>query len=150
MDDLNQLLTKEEIDQLRSAYDAHAVFDLKVQVTAAVYPPHEPWAAMHADSFFRHGPLEGRQRELCLVTLLAYRSPGLSLAFHIYGSLMEGASVPELCHAIGISGGYGGMPAYVAGMRTAKRTLQALKEVATDPASDLMSVFRALVAAFPV
>lgn len=148
MNDLTTMLTFDAIARLRSAYDPEKLRAANAKAFADTYPPMAPWAEAAAAVFFRTGPLSARERELCLVTLLAHRAPGLSMSNHVYWALMEGVSVAELCEAIGLAGGYGGMPTYSSGVLALHRTLTVLQRVAAEPQHDSHAVLAALVQDF--
>jgi alkylhydroperoxidase/carboxymuconolactone decarboxylase family protein YurZ len=148
MDTLAGFLTATELDTLRGFYDARALLDLKVSATAAAHPPHLPWASAIRDVFFAGSSLAAGQRELCIITLLAYRAPQLSLATHVYAGLMEGLSVAEICEAIGLSGCYAGMPAYTEALGTVQKTLAVMKRMAGDAEPRAEKLLMELVSAF--
>jgi alkylhydroperoxidase/carboxymuconolactone decarboxylase family protein YurZ len=142
------MLDAEEIDRLRAAYDPNQLRAANAKAFADTYPPIAPWADAAAAVFFRSGPLAPRERELCLVTLLTHRAPGLSLSNHIYWALMEGVSIAELCEAIGLAGGYCGLPAYSSGVLVLQKSLKVLRRVAAQPERDSRAVLAALVQDF--
>jgi alkylhydroperoxidase/carboxymuconolactone decarboxylase family protein YurZ len=148
MQTLSDLLTSGELSHLRSGYDAHAVLELKVRATSAGHPAHAPWTLAIRDTFFGDSGLSGRERELCIIALLSFRAPDISLATHVYAGLMEGLSVAEICSAIGLGGCYGGLPAYTESMGTVRRTLTVLKQLALDPDPTGPKALLALVTAF--
>jgi alkylhydroperoxidase/carboxymuconolactone decarboxylase family protein YurZ len=148
MEALTNMLTDAELAALRAGYDATALLDLKVSATAAAYPPHSAWAQATRDTFFAERALSARQRELCIIALLGFRAPTLSLATHVYAALMEGCSVAEVCEAIGLSGAYGGLPAYTEAMAVVQRTLAAMKRVAAAPAPATATAIWELVSVF--
>jgi len=148
VDDLTRMLDAEEIEALRAVYDSEQLRAANAKAFADTYPPMAPWADASAAVFFRNGPLAPRERELCLVTLLTHRAPGLSLSNHIYWAIMEGVSIAELCEAIGLAGGYGGLPTYSNGVLVLHRTLKVLRQVATRPERDSRAVLAALIQDF--
>lgn len=145
MENLAQILTREKLERLRAHYRSSAVLDLKVQATSVAHPPHAPWVEAIRASFYERSALPGRERELCIIALLAYRAP-TSLGTHVYAGLMEGLSVEEICEAIGISGCYGGLPAYTDGVTVVRKTLAVLERIAGAPNPDPRTVLMSLVA----
>ena len=149
IENLAEVLTASDVTLLRRGYDATALIDLKMSATAAPYPALEPWVTAIGATFFENDALPARDRELCLITLLAYRAPGLSLGTHIYAGLMEGLRVEEICQAIGLSGCYGGLPAFTESISSVRRTLLVLKRCAAGPVQATRAVLEALVSARP-
>lgn len=147
MQALTEILTAAELQALRAAYDADAVLALKVRVTSSSFPAHAPWAEAIRDTFYSEGSLTPAQRELSLVTLLAYRGPALPFATHVYTGLMEGLSVAEICGAIGLAGCYAGLTAYTEGMAVVRKTLNVMKRMASQDAQ-AEAVLLAIAAAF--
>lgn len=148
MNDLTRILDAAAIEALRAAYDSNQLRAANAQAFSETYPPLAPWAQSAAAVFFRNGPLAPRERELCLLTLLTHRAPGLSLSNHIYWALMEGVSVAEICEAIGLAGCYGGLPTFSAGVLVLQKTLEVLRRVAAQSERDSRAVLAALVHAF--
>lgn len=148
MQDLTRLITEQELSRLREAFDEGVLLRANTSAFAAVYPPLADWGQSVGRLFFGPGPLCPRERELCLVTLLAQRAPGISLANHVYWALMEGVSVEAICQAVGLAGCYGGLPTYTQGVFTVQRTLTVLGRLAAGDERGPEAVLRALVAAF--
>jgi hypothetical protein len=67
---------------------------------------------------------------------------------HVYAALMEGASVAEICEAVGLSGCYGGLPTYIDAMATVRKTLTVMKQMAGEPEPHVKAVTLQLAAAF--
>ena len=148
MHDLTRMLDAAEIERLRASFDSDHLRAANARAFEETYPPLAPWAQAAAAVFFRNGPLAPRERELCLVALLAHRAPGLSLSNHVYWALMEGVSVAQICEAIGLAGCYGGLPTYTSGVLVLRRTLEVLRRVAALPERDARAVLAALVLEF--
>jgi alkylhydroperoxidase/carboxymuconolactone decarboxylase family protein YurZ len=129
-------------------YDPDDLRAANARAFAETYPPLAPWAETAAAVFFRPGALAPRERELCLVTLLSHRAPGVSLSNHIYWALMEGVTVSELCEVIGLAGCYTGLPTYSSGVLVLHRTLHTLNRLAEEPECDSRAALAALVREF--
>jgi alkylhydroperoxidase/carboxymuconolactone decarboxylase family protein YurZ len=147
MQALSEILTAAELQTLRAAYDPDAVLALKVRVTSASFPAHAPWAEAIRDTFYGEHGLTPPQRELSIITLLAYRGPVLPFATHVYTGLMEGLSVAEICGAIGLAGCYAGLTTYTESMAVVRKTLDVLKRMASQDAG-AEAVLMAIAAAF--
>lgn len=145
LEDLTRLLNDSEIETLRAKYNPEQLRAANARAFEQIYPPLAPWAQAAASTFFRNGPLRPRERELCLITLLAHRAPGVSLANHVYWALMEGVTIAEICEAIGLAGCYGGLPTYTNGVLVLQRTLHILRHLAADTAHDSQAVLAKLV-----
>ncbi len=148
MQDLTQMITSAELTRLREAFDPEVLLRANSGAFATVYPRLASWGENVGELFFAPGPLAPRERELCLVTLLTQRSPGLSLGNHVYWALMEGVTVEQICQAVGLAGCYGGLPTYTQGVFTVHRTLTVLKKLAPASERGPETVLRALVEAF--
>jgi alkylhydroperoxidase/carboxymuconolactone decarboxylase family protein YurZ len=148
MQNLTTIVTDEELARLRSAYSSDSLLAANAGAFAEVYPRFAPWGDTVGRLCFETSPLAARDRELALITLLAHRSPGLSMANHVYWGLMEGLTVIQVCEVIALVGCYCGLPTYTQGVLTLKRTLQTLREVASEEDRTSMRVLSALVAGF--
>jgi alkylhydroperoxidase/carboxymuconolactone decarboxylase family protein YurZ len=146
---LGHLLPDHEVEQLRRGYDKQAFLGANQQAFATAYPPLGPWAQAVGSLLYADEPIPPRIRELCLITLLTYRAPGLALATHVYWGLMEGVTVEQVCHAASLSGCYGGFPTLVDGIVVIQRTLGLLHKLAAQsPACGSKDVLVALGAEF--
>jgi alkylhydroperoxidase/carboxymuconolactone decarboxylase family protein YurZ len=132
MEALVQLLTTADLDRLRSVYDKRVFLTANQDAFSSAYAPLGPWADAAGAILSADTPIAPQVRELCLITLLAYRAPGLSLATHVYWGLMEGATAEQVCHAVSFAGCYGGFPTLATGLVVVKRTLLLLKGLAVE------------------
>jgi Carboxymuconolactone decarboxylase family len=94
-----------------------------------------------------------KDRERCLIAVLASRDAGLNLALHIYIGLMEGLTPQEIADVIFLSGVYTGVDRISDGLVTEVKTLgvlvRVIAETATPPLQCTASaVVAALRAAF--
>lgn len=146
MDDIRTLLSDEMLAKLRAAYEPGALVAANATATTRMYPAIEPWCAGIVSTFFTDsGPLAPRQREQCLIALLAYTGPEVSLGVHVYWGLMEGLSLDEICQVIALTGCYGGLPKGYRGLQVVARVTRALQRVATTSARGPASVLEALM-----
>jgi alkylhydroperoxidase/carboxymuconolactone decarboxylase family protein YurZ len=149
MDDLRGLLSDEKLRALREGYDARATGTATSSPFAEVYPPLHLWVSQTAATFF--GPestLVPRDRERCVIALLAASGVTMSLAIHIYWGLMEGLSVDEICQTIALSGVYGGVQRVAEGFLVLQRALECLSSAVDLGSVGSQVVLTAIVAAF--
>lgn len=144
MADVTQMLTSEEIDRLRRAFDGAGLVKANVVAMEAAYAPLRAWGEA-ASMFYDDGPLTARERELCLIVLLSVNAPEISLADHVYWALMEGATPAAICQAVGLAGCYAGMPALTRGMMTTIKVFNVLKRMAAAPDHGAERVFAELM-----
>jgi alkylhydroperoxidase/carboxymuconolactone decarboxylase family protein YurZ len=143
--ELSAILTERDLEQLRAGYDGHALIELKVAATSAPHSALAPWVSAIGSTFFGDTALAARDRELCLITLLSFRAPGISVCTHVYAGLMEGLSVQEICQAVGLAGCYGGLPAYTESIGAVRKTLSILKRCVERSTCDTRSVLDATI-----
>jgi len=148
MEPLEDSISDAEVARLRAGYDKHVFLEANRKAFSTAYPPLGPWADAAGALLSADTPIEPKVRELCLISLLAYRAPGLSLATHVYWGLMEGASVRQICHAATFAGCYGGFPTLAASLLAIKRTLSTLKQLANEPSCGSERVLPALALEF--
>lgn len=141
------MLDPNEVETLRRAYDSQQLLDTNSNSFANLYPPFAAWQQTVGTLFFGSEPLSARERELCLVALLA-QTPGPSLATHVYWGLMEGLTIDQIMHAVGLSSCYGGLPVLTRGMFIIQKTLGVLKKVAAAGDCAPSAVMTALIAEF--
>jgi alkylhydroperoxidase/carboxymuconolactone decarboxylase family protein YurZ len=112
------------LGSLRQAYDPKAMSAANVVALSAAFPALKAWAEATSATFFEDpGALAPKDRERCIVTLLAYDGPGMSLAVHVYWGLMEGLSPLEVCQAVSLAGCYGGLPSCARGLLVTQRVM---------------------------
>jgi alkylhydroperoxidase/carboxymuconolactone decarboxylase family protein YurZ len=145
MENLSALITPSELEQLRTAYDKRAFLGANQNAFVEAYPPLASWIQATSNLLYADGPISTQQRELCLITLLAYRSPGLALATHVYWGLMEGLSLEQVCHAASIAGCYGGFPTLGDAIVVIKRTCSVLKRLVGDDSTRASSTVLAAI-----
>ncbi|HKP64416.1 MAG TPA: carboxymuconolactone decarboxylase family protein [Polyangiales bacterium] len=113
-----------------------------------IYPPLQSWGEEVSATFYdRPGPLTAKDRERCIIALVTLLGATLPLAIHIYWGLMEGLSVEEICHTIGLSGCYGGLPKASHGLLVVERTLALLNRV-SEAGPNATAVLEALISEF--
>ena len=145
---LPDVLSQAELDRLREAYDGASLVAANAEAFGRPYQRLAAWGPTVATLFYAPDPIPPRERELCMITLLAYRSPGLALANHLYWGLMEGLSVEQACQAIGLAGCYCGLPTYNESVFVVHRTLHVLKRLLAAGECAAKAVLAALVSEF--
>jgi alkylhydroperoxidase/carboxymuconolactone decarboxylase family protein YurZ len=149
MNDLTSLLGREQLDKLRRSYRADELVAANVTGVGQAYPPLASWNREIGATFYAaDGPLTPINRERCMVALLAYAGPPISLAVHVYWGLMEGLTVDELCQVIGLTGCYGGLPRCVQGLLVLERMLGLLERLGKSDRSTAAAVLQEIVVEF--
>lgn len=148
MENLANVLSAAELEKLRVGYDKRVFLEANQHAFSDAYPPLGPWTSAVAALLYGDDPLSPQQRELCLITLLAFRAPGLALATHVYWGLMEGLTVQQVCHAVSLAGCYGGFPTLADALVVIQRTLAVFRALVAGPASDSTTVLTAIVREF--
>lgn len=148
LENLATVLSTAELEKLRAGYDKRGFLEANQHAFSDAYPPLGPWTSAAATLLYGDDPLSPKQRELCLITLLAYRAPGLALATHVYWGVMEGLTVEQVCHAVSLAGCYGGFPTLAEAFVVLKRTLAVLHGLVAGSSCDSKTVLTAIVREF--
>jgi alkylhydroperoxidase/carboxymuconolactone decarboxylase family protein YurZ len=146
MQDLKTILGDEQITALRAGYDPHAMRAAMLKTIIEPYPALGPWNEGIAASFYAdQSPLRAIDRERCLLAVLSISAVPVSLAIHIYWGLMEGITVEETCHILGLAACYAGVPALSRSLPTLHDTLHALARISATQQRQSLDVVKALV-----
>lgn len=139
---------------LRTAYDRQVMLSILKDTLPRVYAPAEPYVSAIVDAFFGDVPdeedqprdmLSVKDRERCLIAVLAARGAGFTLAIHIYLALMEDVSLEEIAHILLLAGAYAGIDMFTGGLEVARHTVTALvKAVGPGGAPDAPAVLALL------
>jgi alkylhydroperoxidase/carboxymuconolactone decarboxylase family protein YurZ len=148
MENLALVISTTELARLRAGYQPSAFLGANQSAFIDAYPPLASWIQATSSLLYAQGPISAQQRELCLITLLSYRSPGLALATHVYWGLMEELTPEQVCHAASIAGCYGGFPTLGDAITVIKRTYELLKRLAANEAPQSNMVLAAIVHEF--
>jgi len=149
MDKIEAALPDTQLDTLRKAYrDADAV-----KVLSSGIPALDDRTAGYIDAirhaFYEGAAMQPKDRERCLIAVLASRDAGLNLAIHIYLGLMADLSAAQIADIIFLGGIYTGVDRISDGLAAEMKTLTVLAQVATPPAQcAVVDVMKALAAAF--
>lgn len=149
MDDIRTLLSDEQLARLRNAYDPAVLLGANLTATQQIYPLIAPWCSGLAATFFENdSPLAARDRERCLIALLAHVGPPMSLAVHVYWGLMEGLSLSEAAHTVALTGCYGGLPKAYQGFSVVSRVARLLRQAVAEASMGSDAVLTRLVDEF--
>jgi alkylhydroperoxidase/carboxymuconolactone decarboxylase family protein YurZ len=145
--DLRNQFDDEMIRELRAAFDPRVMAAVNVGAFVERMPPLAAWARVTSDTFFDNDfAMAAKDRERCIVALLAYTGPPLSLAVHVYWALMEGVSPEEVCAAVSLAGCYGGLPKAAQGLLVLEATAALLHDVSASQDRGPGAVLSALLA----
>jgi alkylhydroperoxidase/carboxymuconolactone decarboxylase family protein YurZ len=136
--DIRHILTTEQLDRLRSGYDAEVMNRTAMNALVGPFPPARAFAEFVIDHFYRPGRWAPAHREQCVITYFASRSAGnaANLGTHIYWGLMEGLSPELVGDTILLAAAYSGIENYSAGIGVMKHVLTMLRGVVDDPDPD--------------
>ena len=149
MDKIGAALPDTQRKTLRGAYqDADAV-----KILSSGIPALDARTAGYIDeirkAFYDRTTMDPKDRERCLIAVLASRDAGLNLAIHIYLGLMAGLKPAEIADIIFLGGIYTGVDRISDGLAAEMKTLTVLAQVATTPGQCAVAdVMKALGAAF--
>src|SRR5262245_17499126 len=134
---------------LRATYNPAAMTAAEVQSLAAIVPRFGPWNEGIAKTFYEPtGPMQGKDRERCLIALLASDGAALSLVIHVYRGLMEGLSPKEVVQIVGLVACYTGLPKLTFGIEVLHRAFRVLEGLAATESRLPGAVISALVQEF--
>jgi alkylhydroperoxidase/carboxymuconolactone decarboxylase family protein YurZ len=149
MDKIDAALQPAQLKTLRKAYqDADAV-----KILSTGIPSLDDRTAGYIDAirhaFYEGSAMQPKDRERCLIGVLASRDAGLNLAIHVYLGLMAGLSPAAIADTIFLGGIYSGVDRISDGLAAEVKTLTVLAQVATTPGTCAVAdVMKALGAAF--
>lgn len=149
MQDITTILGATELSRLRAAFDPEVLLGANTQAFATVYPRLSKWGDTFGELFYTPGPLNARERELCVIAMLAPRAPSVSFSNHVYWGLMEGLTVDEIAYTLGLAGSYDGMPTFVQSMLALASTLHVLQRLGASDVHDPATVLRTFAGAIP-
>ena len=151
MPPIDSMLSDVQLANLRGAYDAAKMADLLSSKMPSLDPDTAGYVAQIRQAFYDRCRMEPKDRERCLIGILASRDAGLNLALHVYVGLMEGLSPHDVADVVFLGGIYTGVDRISDGLDTVTRTLTVLARLAGRDESrevPVGDVAAALVAAF--
>lgn len=141
MGDIRTILSDAHLGALRQGYDRASMTSAMVTAIEGRYPPLAAWNREIERLFYREdSPLAPRDRERCLIALLAQSGPPLSLAVHLYWGLMEGMCADEICHTLTLTACYGGVPRLAEAFPALERVLAVVEASAAAGVVDAGSL----------
>lgn len=157
MSDITQVLTPEELAQLRAGYDpARMVADVRASLEV-LWPPATGLVESVLAGFYVPLPetgayrIEGGARERVVLAVLACgHGQPFDVAVHCYWGLMEGLDVGTVADTLLLTALYGGVARYTDGTKILGGTLGLLKQLVAAGKTDCHVVVGAIGKAFPV
>lgn len=121
--------------------DPTAIPAALIEAFSARYAPSKPFIAALLDQMnpiddpsTGKRMLEPKDKERCLIAILAAREPGLELAIHLYVGLVSGLSTKEIAATLQLAGVYTGVDNFGAGLLFFGEVLELLEAARTaDP-----------------
>lgn len=144
-------LSDVQLARLREGYSSTAMTQVLSSGIPNLYSPTSEYIGAIRSAFYDGGrqTMAARDRERCLIAVLAARDAGLNLALHIYVGLMEGLAPEDIADAVFLGGIYTGVDRISDGLNAELRTLGVLAQAADDPdGCEVMRVVQALQAVF--
>ena len=151
MSKITDALSDAQLARLRTAYSSAAMTNVLSSGIPDLHTPTTDFIGAIRRAFYDdgHDTMSPRDRERCLVAILASRDVGLNFALHVYIGLMEGLSPGEIADVVFLSGIYTGVDCISDGLNAEMRALGVLAQAADDPTGcTVVQVVRALQAVF--
>ena len=147
--DIRSALSNDQLTTLRGRYDSRQMTAFLSRGIPGLHKNTSDYIQAIRTAFYDKSRMQPRDREICLIGILAARGAGLNLALHIYIGLMEGLSPDDVADVIFLAGIYMGVDVMSDGLDTTLRTLTVLAQVATSPRDcTVLQVAAALRAVF--
>lgn len=125
------------LSRLRAGYDEGLMQRATRAAASQLYPGGAGYVNAVVDGLYADGPLAARDRERCLIALLARRQEPLMLSVHLYWGVAAGLSPEEVAHTLLLAGAYTGIPNYTAGLVVLEQTAAALTALAAETEGDI-------------
>jgi alkylhydroperoxidase/carboxymuconolactone decarboxylase family protein YurZ len=156
MDQIDGILNDDRLLALRDAYARETMIGVLSKGMPAIDARTTDYISDVRRAFYDSGsPMQPKDRERCLIAVLAARDAGFNLSLHIYLGLMEGLTPQEIADVIFLCGVYTGVDRISDGLGTLVRTLTTLKTqseadgtLVSSPSCTVEEVLRALRQAF--
>jgi alkylhydroperoxidase/carboxymuconolactone decarboxylase family protein YurZ len=140
--DINKILSAKQLVALRAGFTdpaAQKKFKTKMGgLLPSLYAGSTPLLAAVGQLFHDGLPaddappprdlLSVRDRERCIIALLAGREMNSNIALHMYIALMEEVSPAEIAHILLLAGIYSGIPSFADGIQMEERLLRFLAD----------------------
>ena len=138
-----------QLEQLRAAYDPQLAVGAARAALTQADPAGEAYLGAFIEQMYKPEPLAPRDRERCMIVMLAARQERFTLAVHLYWGLMEGLELPEIKQTLVLGGGFTGISTYSMGLATLKKTAEALCAAVEAGETHPFQVLGRLQGAFP-
>ncbi len=128
----DQILTADDLSKLKRGFDKAQLNALLGGTLPKVYPPASGYIEAIMSGFYaqdRTTELDDVNRERCIISLLAAKDAGFTLAIHFYIALMLDISPNEIAHILMLVGTYAGVESFTGGLPKLLKTQGALKEL---------------------
>jgi len=154
---VNDVLTADQLRMLRADYNdkemiavlSSGIPGLDQRTTNFVTAIRQAFYGGEDQFYAEDETMSAKDRERCLIAVLASRDAGLNLALHIYVGLMAGLSPQQIADVIFLCGVYTGVDRISDGLHVEMTTLEVLKRIAVPPLyCSVSNVVPALVAVF--
>ena len=149
MDVIDTILQPGQLEMLRAQYLKADMIDILSRGMPGLDERTTGYVNAIRQAFYEGSTMAPKDRERCLIAVLASRDAGLNLAIHIYIGLMEGLSPQEIADIIFLGGIYTGVDRISDGLAAETRTLTVLAGIAVPPkVFTVQQVMQALRGAF--
>lgn len=154
--DVTEILTAEELEALRADYDPKLLSDVATKALVDKFPASGLWVNTIQKILFKDPEnggkplldLGGRERELCLITLMSAQHLGLELGIHVYWGMMEGLEPGQIAALMTLVGVYAGLSRFEAALSVMTKTMKALDGAAESGETEVLQVVNRLLEAF--
>ncbi len=154
--DVTKMLAPDEIAALRKGYDAPLLSNLATKALVDKFPASGLWVGTIQKILYKDPEnggrplldLEGRERELCLISLLSAQHSGMELGIHVYWGIMEGLEPQQIAALMTLVGVYAGLSRFEAALSVMTITMKALDGAAQAGETDVLGVINRLLEAF--
>ncbi|MSP62260.1 MAG: hypothetical protein EXR72_18405 [Myxococcales bacterium] len=147
---LLDILTVDALKTLRGGFQEPRMIEATGTALTTLFPK----SAVIVDSILQEyqggDDLAPRDRERCIITMLATQDAGLTLAVHMYWGLMEGLDPLEIANTLLLMGAYSGIPHFAHGALILRDLLTELAALAEQGGEAVKSpsVLKALMNRF--
>lgn len=138
---VKDILSDQDLAQLKSAYDPEETRKVLGAFFPAVYPLSGDYVTAVTVAFFGDRPrdtpqprsvLSAPDRERCLIAILADRGADLNLAIHFYLALVNDVSPEEIANILFLVGIYTGVDNMAETLKAEIKTLRTLRTLVCD------------------
>lgn len=149
--DMTGFLTDAELTTLRAGYDREGMVKGATGAVARHYAGAAPLMQFFQSELYAPERMEPKDRQRCLLAILAPRGHALTLSVHVYWGLAEGLSLRDIYQVLLLTAAYSGIDAFAtSAFILQKQTLPLLKSLMAEggEAAATPNVLRHLVEKF--